>query len=60
MVQIDVFNDYLAMAGDTYDNSLTGISGRIPFVALQSISSAGKYYWEKAFSLKKGHSIFGV
>jgi hypothetical protein len=44
----------LALAGDTYDNSLTGIitSDRIPYLALASISGGGKYYWAKALSLK--------
>jgi hypothetical protein len=27
LYQIDVYNDYLAMAGVTYDSTLTGISG---------------------------------
>ena len=54
--QIDVYNDYLALAGDTFDNSLTGIptSLRIPYLALSSISTSGKYYWAKALSSKKG------
>lgn len=26
LTQIDVYNDYLAMAGDTKDNSITGMS----------------------------------
>ena len=52
--QIDVFDDYLAMAGHTWDNSLTGetISNFMPYVALQSISVGGKIYWAKAFKLK--------
>jgi hypothetical protein len=50
--QIDVFNDFLAIAGNTWDNSLTGITSSIPFVVLQSISVCGKIYWAKAFSLK--------
>jgi hypothetical protein len=40
------------MAGETYDNTLTGISSYIPYVALQSISTGGKIYWSIAFSLK--------
>ena len=35
LYQIDVFNDYLAMAGGTNDNSLTGTSSSIPYIALQ-------------------------
>jgi hypothetical protein len=47
--QIDVYNDFLALAGDTYDSSLTGISLG-PFLALTSISLGGKYYWVKTLS----------
>ena len=55
LYQIDVFNDYLAMAGETLDNSLTGLTTlfSIPYVALQSISAGGFIYWAKAFSLKQ-------
>jgi hypothetical protein len=44
---IDVFNDYLALAGSTYDKTLTGIipTSIIPYLALTSISTGGKYYW---------------
>jgi hypothetical protein len=54
LLQIDVYNDYLAMGGHTFDNSITGItnSTNIPYVALQSISTGGKFYWAKALSLK--------
>jgi hypothetical protein len=50
------------MGGATYDNSITGIttSTYIPYVALQSISTGGKFYWAKALSLKTGDSIRGV
>jgi hypothetical protein len=50
--QIDVFDDYLAMAGDTLDNSLLGLNTQypMPYVALHSISTAAKIYWAKAFS----------
>jgi len=60
--QIDVYNDYLAMGGGTYDNSLAGITfaSWISYVALQSISTGGKIYWAKAFSLKTGSYIGGV
>jgi hypothetical protein len=60
LVNIDVFNDYLALAGDTYDNSLTGSLSPIPYLALTSISTAGKYYWAKALSLKTMSSFYGV
>jgi hypothetical protein len=49
---IDAFDDYLALAGDTNDNGLTGITSAIPYLALASISRGGKYYWAKALSLK--------
>jgi hypothetical protein len=57
---IDVFNDYLALAGSTWDNSLTGTSSMIPYLALTSISTGGKYYWAKALSSKTNTSFFGV
>ena len=60
LVQIDVYNDYLALAGRTSDNYLTGISSLIPFVALTSISTGGKYYWAKVLSLKLDKAFVGV
>ena len=60
LYHIDVFNDYLALAGDTYDNSLTGTLSNIPYLALTSISTGGKYYWAKALPLKTGTSLAGV
>ena len=62
LLQIDVYNDYLAIGGDTYDNTITGITttNSIPYVTLQSISTGGKFYWAKAFSLKVSTTIFGV
>jgi hypothetical protein len=62
LYQIDVYNNYLAMGGITYDNSITGVTttNYIPYVALQSISVGGKFYWAKALSLKTGDSIEGV
>jgi hypothetical protein len=62
LLQIDVYNDYLAMGGHTFDNTITGITtlSWIPYVALQSISVGGKFYWAKALSLKAGDSIRGV
>ena len=60
--QIDVYNDYLAMTGEINDNSVTGMPTPIPvpYIALQSISVGGKFYWAKAFSLKTHQSIAGV
>jgi hypothetical protein len=60
LLQIDVYNDYLALAGNTQDNTLTGISSDIPYLALKSISTSGKYYWAKALSLKINTSFYGV
>ena len=57
---IDVFNDYLALAGYTDDYTLTGIFSTIPYLALTSISTAGKYYWAKALSLKIISYFYGV
>jgi hypothetical protein len=54
LYQIDVYNDYLAMAGRTTDSTLTEISEYIPYLAVSSISTGGKYYWAKALSLKEG------
>jgi hypothetical protein len=60
LIQIDVYNDYLALAGNSQDNTLTGISSDIPYLALTSISTGGKYYWAKALSSKTGTSFYGV
>jgi hypothetical protein len=52
--QIDAFNDYLALAGRTFDSKLAGITLNflcVPFIALSSIATSGKYYWAKAFTL---------
>ncbi len=59
---IDVHNDYLAFAGYTLDNSITGITTTsiIPYLALTSISTGGKYYWAKALSLKTDKYLSGV
>ena len=57
---IDVYNDYLALTGDTYDSSLAGISSGIPYLALASISTGGKYYWAKALTLKSDERLIGV
>jgi hypothetical protein len=63
--QIDAFNDYLAIAGETRDhnNGLTGITTTtlsIPYLALVSISGGGKYYWAKALSLKTNTGFYAV
>ena len=56
----DVYSDYLALAGYTRDSSLTGTSSSIPYLALTSISTGGKYYWAKALSLKTESTFAGV
>jgi hypothetical protein len=59
---IDAFNDYFAIAGETYDNDLTGIitTSLIPYLAMSSISGGGKFYWAKALSPKTGTSLNAV
>jgi hypothetical protein len=61
---IDVFADYLAMVGDTFDGTLIGSSTsgppRYPFIAVTSVAIPDKYYWAKVLSLKRGSSLFGV
>jgi hypothetical protein len=56
---IDVFNDYLALVGRTYDYYLTSLYSGIPYIALASIATSGKYYWAKGFSLKSSY-FYGV
>jgi hypothetical protein len=62
LIHIDAFNDYLALAGSTKDNDLTGIitTDTIPYLALASISGGGKYYWAKALSLKRTTTFVAV
>ena len=56
-----MYSDYLALAGITNDNSLTGITNSfIPYLALTSISTGDKYYWAKALSLKTDTYFVGV
>lgn len=57
---MDAFNDYLVFAGSTSDGSLTTIANEVPYIALSSISTGGKYYWAKALILNTGESIYGV
>ena len=60
LYQIDVFNDYLALAGSSRDSTLTGVNIYLPLLVLSSISTGGKYYWAKALSLKLGKAFLGV
>ncbi len=52
MSQIDVYKDYLAMAGITLDNSLLGYAFTIynSYVAMMSVSTSGLFYWAKSMS----------
>ena len=61
LYHIDAYNDYLALAGNTWDSSLTGISeSLIAYVAVTSISTGGKYYWAKGLSLKITSNFVGL
>jgi len=48
------------MAGGTLDNLLTGNFNSVPYIALTSISTGGKYYWAKAFTSKINDYFVGV
>ena len=52
LYQIDVYKDYLVMAGSTFDKSLTSLTSNdeVPYLALGSISTGSKYYWAKALT----------
>jgi hypothetical protein len=53
----------LALAGSTHDVSLTGLSFYtyyVPYIAVSSISGAGKYYWAKSFNSHPDLFIAGV
>jgi len=62
--QIDVFNnEYLLMAGSTYDHTLTGLTSNssfVPYLALSSIETSGKFYWAKALTLKVNTRLNGA
>ena len=62
LFHIDVFADYLAMVGGTFDATLaTGLtSGPYPFIAVTSVAIPVTYYWAKVLSLKGGTSFRGV
>jgi hypothetical protein len=59
-LQIDIYNDYLAFGGDTYDTGLSGKAGSTPYLALSSISTGGKYYWANAFTLMSDVNFVAV
>jgi hypothetical protein len=50
--QIDVYSDYVAMGGYTNDNTLTGSTSKLPYVAVMSVSTGSYFYWAKALSAK--------
>jgi hypothetical protein len=59
---IDVFADYLAMVGYTWDATLTtGLSINYrPYIAVTSVAIPDYYYWAKVHSLKISTRFFGV
>ena len=59
---IDVFADYLAMVGSTYDTTLaTGLTtASYPFIAVTSVAIPDTYYWAKVLSLKGDTALAGV
>jgi hypothetical protein len=60
---MDVFADYLAMVGDTYDTTLsTGLTSGpyYPFIAVTSVAIPDTYYWAKVLSLKGYRAFLGV
>jgi hypothetical protein len=55
LFHIDVFADYLAMVGGTFDATLaTGLTfGPLySYIAVTSVAIPDTYYWAKVFSLK--------
>ena len=50
------------MVGETWDNTLTGLSyaGYIPFIAVTSVAIPDYYYWAKVLSLKTSKTFYGV
>jgi len=45
--QVDVFGDYVALGGDTNDDTLTDETSYIPYLAVMSISDGCYFYWAK-------------
>jgi hypothetical protein len=63
LCHIDVFGDYLAMAGDISDLTLAAglIKGiRYPLIAVTSVAIPDTYYWAKVLSLKGDTTLVGV
>ncbi len=53
LYHIDVFADYLAMVGDSFDVTLTGLTSGpyYPLIAVTSVAIPDTYYWAKVLSL---------
>ena len=62
LYQIDVFADYMAMVGGTYDRTLIGLTSGVwfPFIAVTSVAIPDEYYWAKVLSHKVGTGFVGV
>ena len=62
LLHIDVFADYLAIVGYTWDTTLTGLTSgtNYPFIAVTSVAIPDTYYWAKVLSLKGGTRFSGV
>jgi hypothetical protein len=62
LIHIDVFADYLALVGYTFDTTLTGLTSvtRYPLIAVTSVVIPDTYYWTKVLSLKGGQTLRGV
>jgi hypothetical protein len=50
LYHIDVYNDYLALAGGFYDYYIFYNYNYWPYLALSSISTGGKYYYAKVLT----------
>ena len=60
-MQIDVYNDYLAMIGYNYERSIyTDYMDYFPYILLQSITAGDMIYWAKTFPNKALQSFRGV
>ena len=61
LYHIDVYNDYMALVGNTWDSTISTVaSSLMQYLALTSISTGGKYYWAKVLSLKTNSNFVGV
>jgi hypothetical protein len=58
--QIDIYGDYLALAGDTNDQELTGSTSQLPYIAMMSMSISNYFYWAKAFPQEPASTMAGV